>query len=296
MSHPPSPAEQPRLSEVLRDLGLSGAAQKRALRSGKVSVQGVPVSDGGRRVAPESVRHTPDAPRIHVGRDVAFLWRDGAVVVVWKPAGMLSVSAPRRRREHTVLGTVRRQLGSAWPVHRLDEETSGLMLVALTEAAQHGLKEALAARHLTRRYLALVDGHMDGAPHTVRSTLVRNRGDGKRGSWTRPGAPPEGARDAVTHLQRLEVLRRGASLVGARLETGRTHQVRIHAAEAGHAVLGDRLYGSMRSTRRAERLALHAAELIFAHPHTGERMRFSAPLADDLEVLRRTLSERPSHS
>jgi len=270
-------------------------------------VHGVPVADGGRRVDPETVHHRPDAPRIHVGRDVAFLWRDSAVVVVWKPAGMLSVSAPRRRREHTVLGTVRRQLGSAWPVHRLDEETSGLMLVALTEAAQHGLKEALAARRLTRRYLALVDGHMSGAPNNahavnkggsvlIRSTLVRNRGDGKRGSWTGRGAPPPEARDAVTHLQRLELLDRGATLVGARLETGRTHQIRIHVAEAGHAVLGDRLYGSMRVARRAERLALHAAELVFAHPHTGERMRFKSPLADDLEVLRRTLSERPSRS
>src|SRR5690606_28741090 len=109
------------------------------------------------------------------------------------------------------------------------------------------------------------------------------RGDGLRGSGD--PADPE-ARRALTHLERIEILGRKASLVSARLETGRTHQVRIHLAELGHPVLGDHLYGRGAGPL-APRLALHAHRLALRHPVTGERLSFEAPLADDLERLRR---------
>lgn len=285
----PDPVERPRLSAVLGEHGLSGAAMKRALRSGKVSVHGVPVSDGGRVVDPATVRVDLAAPKITVGRDVAFVHHDAHLAVVWKPAGMLSVTAPSRRQETTLIGAVGRKLGKVFVVHRLDEQTSGLMLVARTEEAQEALKGALEARSITRRYLAIVDGHCRAEPWTVDSWLVRDRGDTRRGSVPEGEPVPEGAQQAVSHFRRLEVLRRRASLVEVRLESGRTHQVRIHADDSGHPVLGDPLYGGHRITRRAPRLALHAASLSLVHPVTGEPLSFQAPLADDLEILRRTL-------
>lgn len=274
---------------VLGERGLSGAAMKRALRSGKVSVHGVPVSDGGRAVDPDTVTVDLSAPRITVGRDVAFIHHDAHLAVVWKPAGMLSVTAPHRRQETTLVGAVGRKLGQVHVVHRLDEQTSGLMLVARTEEAQAGLKAALERRDISRRYLAIVDGHCRAEPWTVDAYMVRDRGDTRRGSLPEGAPVPEGAQRAVTHFRRLEVLRRRASVLEARLESGRTHQVRIHADDSGHPVLGDPLYGGHRIIRRAPRLALHAAWLSFTHPVTGEALSFHAPLADDLEILRRTL-------
>jgi 23S rRNA pseudouridine1911/1915/1917 synthase len=116
---------------------------------------------------------------------------------------------------------------------------------------------------------------------TVRNTLVRDRGDGLRGSG--PGGKP-----AATHFKRVELLR-GATLVEARLETGRTHQVRIHLAELGHPVLGDRLYGP-RVANAAPRLALHAWRLAFKHPFGGKEVKVEVPLADDMDRLRRDLA------
>ena len=114
--------------------------------------------------------------------------------------------------------------------------------------------------------------------------LVRNRGDGKRGT-----GEGDDAKRAVTHFKVIQALR-GATLVEATLETGRTHQVRIHLAEAGHPVLGDKLYGNQGSARRLGRVALHAAVLGFDHPSTQLKMRFDVPLADDMEKLRRELT------
>jgi 23S rRNA-/tRNA-specific pseudouridylate synthase len=139
---------------------------------------------------------------------------------------------------------------------------------------------------------------------TMRSMLVRDRGDGKRGSRDNHEAGADdddgdfdGRADAaqgklaVTHLSLREVLVRDASLVEARLETGRTHQVRIHLAEAGFPVLGDPLYAGPGVRRSSPRLALHAFFLSFVHPITGETHTFDVPLADDLERLRRDLAE-----
>lgn len=263
----------------MRELGLRGAAATDALAHGKVWLDGVPVADPGREVDPTHVELRRDARRIVVGRDPVLLRYDESWAWLWKPAGMLAVPAPHRR-ERSVLGFVEHVLGAAFAVHRLDEETSGLMLVARTEAAQAKVKAAFEEHAVERRYLALVRGRLERA-FTARSSLVRDRGDGRRGSG--PGGRP-----AVTHLTPIELLPR-ATLVEARLETGRTHQVRIHLSEAGHPLLGDRLYGDGQG---APRLALHAAVLGLRHPRTGEWEERRAPLADDLERLRRHLGER----
>ena len=166
------------------------------------------------------------------------------------------------------------------------------MMVALTEECQRRIKEVLYAHRIERGYLALVHGRFPSASCTLRSQLTRNRGDGLRGSTTE--ADEDDLREAVTHFKLQEHLG-SASLVEARLETGRTHQVRIHLSEKGYPVLGDKLYGSTAVARAAPRLALHAFLLGLQHPLTGEALTFEAPLADDLEILRRRLQrEQPS--
>jgi 23S rRNA pseudouridine1911/1915/1917 synthase len=213
---------------------------------------------------------------------VAIVWADAALAVVWKPAGVLSVPAPGRDDTSNVLQLVGNRFGRTLAVHRLDEDTSGLMLVARTPDAQEALKAQLEAHQVERVYLALVRGHIPAEPFTVRTTLVRDRGDGRRGSGF-------GGKPAVTHFSRVELVG-PHSLVSARLETGRTHQVRIHLAEHHHPVLGDTLYGDRAASGAAPRLALHATRVAFRHPHTNQPFAFDAPLADDLEILRRTLA------
>jgi 23S rRNA pseudouridine1911/1915/1917 synthase len=290
----------------LAALGHSNSEQRALLSSGKVFLHGVPTADAGRLVDPAAVEVRPRAPKLIVGKDPVLLWRDAALAVIWKPPGLLSVPAPRRH-EHNALGFVRSLLGAALPVHRLDEGTSGLLCVALTEPAQLALKDLLERHDVERSYLAIVSGQPSWSTRTVDLPLTRDRGDGLRGVWdpppARPGQPapeppPDDLRPARTDLRRLELLDH-AALVEARLHTGRTHQVRLHLDHLGHTLLGDPLYANQRVAARAPRLALHAATLGFAHPLTGVALRFEAPLPDDLEQLRRALSlregGRPDH-
>ncbi len=245
--------------------------------TGKVWYGGVPTADAGRMVDPSGVSFRENAPRIRVGRDLVLVHVDDHLAVVWKPAGLLSVAAPGRGDDDNVVTAVSRLLGRAMPVHRLDEPTSGLMLVARDPIARAGLIEQISAHAIERRYLALVQ-------QTFREGEVR---------WE--SELPQGT--AVSHFRRLQVLRRDATLVEARLETGRKHQIRLHLADLGHPVLGDERYAPKPVVRRAPRLALHAWRLGFEHPRTGKRLRFQVPLADDLERLRRELDtsaeERP---
>jgi 23S rRNA pseudouridine1911/1915/1917 synthase len=276
-----------RLSHILREHGLTASQIRQALKSGKVSVHGVPTSDGGRDVEPDVVRYQADAPRLTPGRDLAIVYRDDDMVVIWKPPGLLSVPAGKEGGHLNVVGGVRRLLGSAHVVHRIDEQTSGLMMVALNEKAKEHLKAQLFEHSIERRYLALVQGHPSQEIWTRDSVLIRNRGDGLRGS--RPEDSDAEGKEARTHFVLRERVGRHAALVEARLETGRTHQVRIHLAECRHPVLGDPLYAGTRARRAAPRLSLHAALLAFDQPTTGARIRVQAPLADDMEQLRRSL-------
>jgi 23S rRNA pseudouridine1911/1915/1917 synthase len=191
------------------------------------------------------------------------------------------------------VSTVQRLCGSGLAVHRLDEDTSGLMLVALNEATQLHLKDELAARKISRAYLAIVSPPVPAHWRLdVENTLVRDRGDGRRGSGK--GAQ---AKRAVTHFRERQRIGKRASLIEARLETGRTHQIRIHLSEAGHPVLGDSLYGPRKSSPM--RLALHAYSLAFVDEQ-GEPQHFEVGLPDDMAnfvqrdgELRATSSEAP---
>jgi 23S rRNA pseudouridine1911/1915/1917 synthase len=180
-------------------------------------------------------------------------------------------------------------------VHRLDRETSGLMVFARTRPAEQHLSQQFR-RHTTHRvYLAIVQGRIES--QTIVSHLARDRGDGRRGSTTQPN---QGKR-AVTHVKQVEQLGE-YTLVECRLETGRTHQIRIHLAEAGHPLCGEKVYRqplfgeAVPDRSGAPRIALHAAELGFEHPATGEEMRFKMALPPDLVAfLARLRSEARKH-
>jgi 23S rRNA pseudouridine1911/1915/1917 synthase len=277
-----------RIVDLLKQDGLSNREIRDLLNTGKVFLSGVPTADAGRLVRPDDLSIRPDAPRLVPGRDLAVIWRDEHLAVVWKPSGMLSVSAIGRNQERNVVGTVAHLFGDARPVHRIDEGTSGLLVVALTAPAQGTMRRLFARHDVERAYLALVRGPFPDEPRVFRSALVRDRGDGLRGSLPAVEDDGDEGREAITHVRLLEKLGVAASLVEARLETGRTHQVRIHLSEAGFPILGDRLYGGA-AAKAAPRLALHAFVLAFRHPLTGERLSFESPLADDLEILRRDL-------
>jgi len=277
-----------RLIDHLKSLGLAPRTARQALTTGKVWYGDAPTADASREVQPERVRYRPSSPLIRVGRDPVIVYRDEHLAVVWKPAGLLAVPAAGRHDEASLLGKVSGLLRQrAFVVHRLDELTSGLMMVARTAEVAALLRAMFAAHAIERHYLAIVNGVFASAPQTQRSFLVRNRGDGLRGASDDEDDPS--GREAVTHFSLVEQFGKEAALVEARLETGRTHQVRIHLAELGHPVLGDKLYGGHGVGRRLPRYALHACVLGFRHPVTGRTLRFVAPLADDLEQHTRAL-------
>jgi len=225
------------------------------------------------------------------------IYEDDHLVVVDKPAGMVVHPAPGHRRGTLVNALLWRTPdlegvgGRQRPgiVHRLDRDTSGLLVVAKTDAAHRALAEALKRRRVRRIYVAAVWGHLDESPLTIEAPIGRDRKDRKR-----MAVVPEG-RPAVTRVRLKERWKR-ADLLDVALKTGRTHQIRVHLAHVGHPVVGDATYGAGRErgmggperawalelARRVPRQFLHAAELAFEHPVSGERMRFRADLPEDL--------------
>jgi 23S rRNA pseudouridine1911/1915/1917 synthase len=169
-------------------------------------------------------------------------------------------------------------------VQRLDKETSGLVVFARTVEAERGLGMQFRKHTVTRRYLTVVPGIVTA--QTIRSVLVPDRGDGRRGSTTMTNT----GKEAITHLSVEETLP-GYTLVSCRLETGRTHQIRIHLAELGHPVCGESVYNrkahgeALPDASEAPRLALHAVELGFVHPLTEEAMHWEMPPPDDFRAF-----------
>jgi 23S rRNA pseudouridine1911/1915/1917 synthase len=180
-----------------------------------------------------------------------------------------------------------------WAVHRLDKDTSGLVVFARTREGERELGRQFRAHTLERSYLAIVRGR--AREGCIESFLVTDRGDGRRGSTTLPG---QGKR-AVTHVQIVERLGE-FTLIECRLETGRTHQVRIHLGEAGFPLCGERVYDRplhgrpLPDNSSAPRLALHAASLGLQHPTTRKRMVWRSRLPEDLKSLLRRLRKRPA--
>jgi 23S rRNA pseudouridine1911/1915/1917 synthase len=177
-------------------------------------------------------------------------------------------------------------------VHRLDKETSGLVVFARSALAERLLGKQFHAHSVIRRYQAIIPGLL--VPQTIETYLVRDRGDGRRGSGS-----PEFGKQAITHLELIEKLP-SHSLVMCQLETGRTHQIRIHLSEAGHPVCGERVYNRdgegaiIEETITPPRLALHAFELGFEHPETLENVFWEMPLPDDLKQFLEKLRTLPT--
>jgi len=223
-----------------------------------------------------------------LSRDQILVHRDEWLAVVDKPAGLIVHAAPGHRGETLVdvLGDLLGGGEDARPgiVHRLDRDTSGLLVVARGEEAHRALGELIKARKVERRYLALVEGRPPARTGTIDAPLGRDPRAPERRS-----VRGRGARDARTHFAVLEALPADA-LLSVRLETGRTHQIRAHFAAIGHPVAGDPRYGQA-GRHGLGRQFLHSARLAFAHPFTGEAVAFESELPRDLdEALRRARS------
>lgn len=218
---------------------------------------------------------------------LVVLYEDDDVIALDKPPGIVVHPAPGARRGTVVNALVHRfglltGLAPERPgiVHRLDRDTSGVLLVARTHAALEGLARQFRERTLHKRYLAVVHGRLEPRAGMIDRPVGRHPRERKRMSvHSRRG------RAARTRWEVVERLA-GATLVRLFPETGRTHQIRVHLAALGHPVVGDRLYSTRRSTGiAAPRQALHAEQIEFAHPRTGDAMVVGAPLPPDLENL-----------
>ena len=230
---------------------------------------------------PDAVVTAPEAEDIPV--DVRY--SDDHLLVVSKPAGL--VTHPARGHETgtlvnalLALGGTLSQENSIRPgiVHRLDKDTSGLLLIAKDDATQEALVEAIRRREVERRYLALVRGVPPAATGTIEAPV------GRHPTKRRLMAVVAGGKPSVTHYSLLQAVGERA-LLDVTLGTGRTHQIRVHLAHLGHPVLGDRVYGGYSERAKAlglERPFLHAWRLAFTHPATGEPLQIEDPLPADL--------------
>ncbi len=286
----PPDAGGERLDVLLAEpLGSRSRAQ-RLIVAGRVLVEGATVRKnhrvgGGEHVvvddAPEAVAAT-QAQALVAAFGVAY--EDEHLLVVDKPAGVV-VHPARGHREGTLAQALfGRAAGGeqAWRagiVHRLDRNTSGLLVVAKDDAVHRALKAALAAREITREYLALVEGRPPARSGTIEAPIGRDR---RQRMLMSVDSDANAAKDAITHFEVERVLAQ-ATLLRVRLQTGRTHQIRVHMRAIGHPVCGDPEYGrdDLYGLRRQ---FLHAARLAFSHPVTGEAVDVDSPLPDDLRA------------
>ncbi|SDJ17370.1 ribosomal large subunit pseudouridine synthase D [Salipiger marinus] len=323
---PPPRLDKALARDVPEEAALSRTRLARLIAEGAVTRDGAVLSDPKARVEAGDVLEIalPPAEDSHIGPEdipLTVIWEDADLVVVDKPAGMVVHPAPGTP-SGTLVNALLHHFGGALSgvggrkrpgiVHRIDKDTSGLLVVAKSDRAHHGLAAQFEAHSAERAYLALVHGVPSAADPRLRGTrgvsmdpgevvriqsgLARHKTDRQRQAVYFDGQ----GRHAVTRARVLESYGQPPtlSLVECRLETGRTHQIRVHMAHAGHGLLGDPVYGGRRrAAARAlpaevlaqvegfDRQALHAAVLGFAHPVSGEMMRFESPLPADMEAL-----------
>ncbi len=279
----------------------SRSALQRWIEQGRVEQAGEVVSRKTKALADAEVSILPAPPEPMSAKPQAIpldiLFEDEHLIVLDKPAGLVVHPAPGHPDGTLVNALLHHAevVGGADPlrpgiVHRLDKDTSGVMLVAKTPLAHERLVEMFQRHDLQREYLALAYGR---TPARITYDSFHARHPTHRKKFTSKG---DRGRRAVTHLETVELLR-GSSLVRCRLQTGRTHQIRVHLADAGHPVLGDPIYGRSigdpalrRICTELGRQALHATLLAFEHPITGEHLRFETEPPEDfrraLESLR----------
>ena len=292
-----------RLDRALADAipTLSRERLKALIRSGAVEAEGKPLRDPALKVRGEEalkVAVPEPVPAHNEAQDIplTIVFEDEHLLVVDKPAGLV-VHPAAGNLDGTLVNALLHHCGGSLSgiggvarpgiVHRIDKDTSGLLVVAKSDVAHEGLAKQFAAHSIDRRYLAIVNAVPMAKEGTVDAPLARSAVNRKK------IAIVEGKRGkrAVTHWKRLSILR-DAALVECRLETGRTHQVRVHMASIGHPLVGDPVYGRSGKTHvkilnrlQFHRQALHAAELGFTHPVTKRRLSFSSPMPSDMQEL-----------
>lgn len=300
----PPEVDQERIDRVLASLlpEMSRAAVTRIIESGAVAVDGVIVTkrsakiDGGAAIEIE----IPDpAPTEVVPQDLPInvLYQDSDIVVIDKPSGLV-VHPAAGHADGTLVNALLHHVkdlsgvgGEARPglVHRLDKDTSGVMVVAKNDRAHRGLTDVWGTSAVVKEYLAVVYGRPRAAAGVVDRKIGRDPRDRKRMAVVGSG------RTAVTHYEVMEVFAY-TSLLRCRLETGRTHQIRVHLKALGHPVVGDTVYSGpqwkgipnkviQKALSSFGRQALHAVRLAFPHPLSGEALVFTSPIPDDMEAL-----------
>jgi 23S rRNA pseudouridine1911/1915/1917 synthase len=292
--HVPAEAAGERLDVFLAGSAGTRTKAQRLIDAGLVRVDGVPkpkrhVLTGGELVtytAPEAAPLPDVAPA-----DFRIAYEDDHLLVVDKPAGVVVHPARGHAQGTLVQALAGRVAGGPDPerpgvVHRLDRDTSGLMLLARDEATHAALQEALRARDITREYLALVEGRPPARRGTIDAPLGRDRR-----VRTKISSDTDDPHHAVTHFETERALA-DDTLLRVRLETGRTHQIRAHLLAIGHPVAGDPEYGKA-GRHGLTRQFLHATRIAFVHPVSGEFMELEAPLPEDLvRALRRASGEQ----
>jgi 23S rRNA pseudouridine1911/1915/1917 synthase len=251
----------------------SGRSLKQWLEAGRVEINGRPARDGRRALAAGDTVTLAARRSAPFPRGLSLVHEDDAILVVVKPSGLLTI-ATERERERTAYRLLWDYLAAKrerpFVVHRLDRETSGLLVFAKSEEAKRALQAQFEARNVERVYLALVEGGPPDERGTLESKLAEDRMLRVRSA--------EKGRQAITHYRVLRRRREGV-LLELRLGTGRRHQIRVQLADARCPIVGDTAHGGPRG--RFGRLCLHATRLAFTHPATGDRVAFeSAPPGD----------------
>lgn len=323
--NPPDRLDKALVALVPEEAALSRSRLMKMIEGGDVALNGTPVTNPKAKVA-EGQEYTltlaPPEDYDAVAQDIPLdvVYEDDDLIVINKPAGMVVHPAPGSP-DGTLVNALLHHCGDTLSgiggekrpgiVHRIDKDTTGLLVVAKSDRAHHGLAAQFEDHSVTRHYLAVVHGEPDAADPRLRGTrgvtfesggivkiatgLARHKTDRQRQAVVWDGA----GRHAVTRVRVLQSFGGGvAALVECWLETGRTHQIRVHMSHAGHGLLGDQTYGGRRKlSPRAvgdlaadmgnsfPRQALHAATLGFDHPVTGDRMEFEAALPPDIAAL-----------
>jgi 23S rRNA pseudouridine1911/1915/1917 synthase len=290
-----------RLDQIVHDAvpGLSRAAAQRLVDDGRVTLDGATKSRSSRVQRGQVVAIDQPAAEV-VPAEVPTLleprivFEDAHLVVVDKPIGLITHSAPGSPGPSlaSVLAARGRAGGGEEErpgiVHRLDKETSGLLVVARDDETLTALQRMMRKREIDREYVALVHGRPPSLAGRIEAPIGRDPGN-----RTRRAVDGIGPRPAITHFELVEAFP-DYTLESVHLETGRTHQIRVHFAAIGHPVVGDPLYGpSSSDTLGLKHQALHAHRLVFDHPVTGERIDVTSPLPDEFQhALDRLREER----
>ena len=256
---------------------------RQMLQIGRVRVNGAMEKNARRALEPGDAVEVTARPEVRLPPDLTLLHEDADIIVVIKAIGLLSVPTERNKETDTAQAYLneyvkQKENGRIHVVHRLDRDTSGVMMFAKNFKAKEALKDKFAEHDIDRIYVAIVEGKMNPPRGTIQSNLVER----KDLKMVTVKHPHKNAKFAVTHYETVQANRK-YSMLEVTLETGRKNQIRTHLAESGHPIIGDRLYGS--EINPIGRLGLHAKLLGFDHPTTGKHLTFTAPVPESFKKL-----------